>query len=130
VRCANPRRCARVLRGVGLLEIGRIEDHEIGKLARGGGGHDRALEAALAKERQPAAMVEMGMGQKHAIDRGGVEAEGLGILEVERPAALMEAAIDQDALAGGLDQMARAGDVLGRAVKRYSHLRVAPLSAK
>ncbi len=58
----GPSRSAGIVRGLAFLKIGRIEDHEIGELARGGGGDDRALETALAEERQAAAMVEMGMG--------------------------------------------------------------------
>ena len=58
------------------------------------------------------------MRQEHAIDRSGVEAERLGILEIERAAALMQTAINQHTFAGGLDQMARAGHILRRAMKR------------
>ncbi len=111
VAAAPPARAAALLApGVLLLQTGRIEHHQPRQLARGAGGDDLAAEAALGEQRQPPAMVEVGMGQEHEVDRRRLEAEGLGIVLGKLAAALEHAAIDEDALAGALDQMARAGD--------------------
>lgn len=45
-------------------------------------------------------MIEMGVRQQDIIDACRIEVERLGILFIELPAALMQAAIDQDPLAG------------------------------
>ena len=90
---------APVALGVFLLQPGRIEHHQPRQLAGGAGGDDLAAEAALGEQRQPAAMVEMGVGEQHHVDRLRIEAEGLGVVLGELAAALEQAAIDQDALA-------------------------------
>jgi len=48
----------------------------------------------------------MGVGEQHIIDFPGVEAERFGILLLELPTALIQAAIDQDLFTGTFDQMA------------------------
>ena len=62
-------------------------------------------------------MIQMRMGEQHIVDGGGVEAERSGILLVQFAAALMQPAIDQDALARAFDQMTGAGDTAIGAMK-------------
>jgi hypothetical protein len=89
-----------------LLQVRRIEDHEPRQLECGGGCNHFAAEAALGKQRQATAMVEMCVGEEYIVDRGGIEAEGLRIFFTQRPSTLEQATIDQDAPAKTLDQMA------------------------
>ena len=92
---------ARVL----LLQMRAIEHHETAELAGGGGRNDLATKPALLQQRYAPAMIEMGMGEQQHVDRGGVEAEGAGVFLVEFATALIEAAIDQDALPARFQQM-------------------------
>ena len=83
-----------------------VEHHQPRQFAGCGGGDDLAAEAAFVEQRHTTAMIEMGVSQHQDVDRPRVESERLGVLVVEVAAALEEAAIDQDAFAGGLNQMA------------------------
>jgi hypothetical protein len=55
-------------------------------------------------------MIEMGVGQKHDVDAGRIETEGMPVLLFQFAAALIEAAIDQNALARTFEKMTRTGD--------------------
>jgi hypothetical protein len=63
-------------------------------------------------------MIEVGVGEQHIIDILGIEAERLGILFLELPTTLIQAAIDQDLFARAFDQMAGACHAPIGAVKR------------
>ncbi len=108
---------ARVL----LLQVSRIEQHEAGEVAGRGGGDDLTTKALLHQQRQPPAMIEMRVGKQHEVDATRIEAERLGVLALQRAPALQQAAIDQDALAAGFEQVAGAGDGARGAVERQLH---------
>ena len=110
-------RLARAMPRLLLVQMRGIEHHQARQFARRGGGDDLAAEAALDEQRQAPAVVEMGVGQQQEVDCRGVEAEGLGILLIELAPALIHAAVDQDAAAGALDQVAGAGDAAVGAVE-------------
>jgi hypothetical protein len=116
-----PQCALRVTTVLFLVEMRRIQHHEPCQLAGGLRRDDLPAEAALHQEGQPAAMVEMGMRQEHAIERCGVESERSGIVLVELATALEQPAIDQDAAAAGLDEMAGTRDAPGGAVERELH---------
>ena len=63
-------------------------------------------------------MIQMGVSQKHDVDAGRIEAERMAVFLLQLAAALIQTAIDQDALARTFDQMTRAGDGARGAVKR------------
>ncbi|MCK7495548.1 MAG: hypothetical protein MZW92_34380 [Comamonadaceae bacterium] len=64
-------------------------------------------------------MVKMSMGQHHGIDSGRVKRKILILDTLYRIAALVHAAIEQNpAYSGAFQQVARAGDLLGRLEKR------------
>src|SRR5579862_4873173 len=67
-------------------------------------------------------MIQMGMGEKDHVNRGSIEAERHGIVVMQFAAALKQAAIDQDAVVFRFHQMAGAGHILGRAMKRDFHV--------
>ena len=50
------------------------------------------------------------MGEQDIVDARRIEPEGLRILLVKLMATLVKPAVDQDALAGALDHVTRAGD--------------------
>jgi len=101
-----------------FLEMRGVEQHDPRQIARRRCGDDLATKAALHQHRDPAAMVEMGVGQQQNVDRGGVEAEILGVGRLQPAAALVEAAIDENPFACGFEQMAGAGDGAVGAVER------------
>ena len=105
-----------------FLQMGGVEHNQAGEFACRAGGDDLAAKAALEKQGDAPAMVEMGVGQQQHIDRRRVEAEWRSVFVVELTAALKEAAVDEDALAAGFDEMARASDVAVGAVERNLHV--------
>src|SRR5579863_3485642 len=81
------------------------------------GGDDLTPESPLHEQRQASAVVKMGMRQQNEIDLACVEAERSGVFLVEFAATLQHAAVNQNLLAGGLKQVAGAGDVAVGTVK-------------
>jgi hypothetical protein len=71
----------------------RIEQDNPGQIAGSGGRDDLAAKPAFHQQRQPSAMVEMGVGQHHDIDRARVEAEIGRVLVFEIAAALDQPAV-------------------------------------
>ena len=124
-RIARARFASHIPARVLFLQMGGVEHHQSRQLTRRASGDDFAAETALVKQRYAPAMVEMGVGQQQHIDRRGVEPERRPVFVVEFTAALEEAAVDKQALAAGLDEMARAGDVAVGAVKGDLHVALA-----
>ncbi|OIQ66727.1 hypothetical protein GALL_517000 [mine drainage metagenome] len=112
---------ARVVAGFVFLQPGGIHHHYPGQCPAGGSGDDLAAKTAFDQQRQPAAVVQMSVGEQHIIYGGRVEAEGLAVLFVQLMSALIHAAVDQDILAGAADHVAGAGDAAVGAMKGYVH---------
>ena len=108
---------AMVTPGLSLVRVRRVEHHQLGEVAGGGGGNDLALKAALRQQRQSPAMVERGMGEQHRVDLFGVETEGRGVVLGDLARALEHAAIEEDFSPAAIDEMARAGDLVSGAVE-------------
>src|SRR2546423_13826451 len=103
------------------MKVGDVQNHQSRKIEGGGRRDDFAMKATFHEKRNAAGMVKVCMGKKHNIDRGGIEAEGSGIFFIEFTAALNHSTVDQNALSGAFDQVARAGDVLSSAMKTQLH---------
>ena len=71
---------------------------------------DRAAVAARGEQRQPAAVVEVGVGEHHRVEVVRREREGLAVALLELDAALEEPAVDEDAALAPLQQRHAAGD--------------------
>src|SRR6266550_2662430 len=99
------------------MEMGDVQNHQSRKIEGGGGRDDLAPKASFYEQRKAAGMVKMRMRQKHDFYGGGIEAEGRRIFLIEFAAALNHSAVDQNTLSRAFDQVAGAGDVLGRAMK-------------
>ena len=81
------------------------------------------MEVIEGKERhtEPAGVVDVGVAEHDRVDALGVEREA-GVLLVGLGAlALEEAAVEEDALAGGLEEVHRAGDFAGGAPEGDAH---------
>ena len=102
--------------GVLFLQAGGVEHHDAGQVAAGGGGEDAPAEALAHQSRNAAAVIEMRVREQQHVDVGGIEAERRAVGLFLFAAALEQAAVDQDAAAVPFDQVARAGDLFGRAV--------------
>ena len=100
-----------------LLQSGRIQHHQASQLAGQRRRDDLTAKPELRQQWQPAAVIEMRVRQRNAVDTVGIEAERVGILMSKLAAALQHPAIDQDTATDGLDQMAGAGDRTGRTVE-------------
>ena len=60
----------RLVAGVFLLQMGGVDHHQPGQLRGRRRGDDLAAKSPLGEQRQPAAMIEMGMGQEDIVDAG------------------------------------------------------------
>lgn len=91
------------------------------QICRGGRGVDGPSKALCCQARQQAAVIDVRVGQQHKIDLARVKGEGSVIAVFGFGAALHHAAVDQETAAIGLYQIARPGDLLGRAQKCDLH---------
>ena len=78
-----------------VLQVSGVEHDQPGEFVGGHGRDDFAAKPALGQQRQPPAMIEMGVRQQHKIDAGGIETKVAGIFLRELAATLIEPAIDQ-----------------------------------
>jgi hypothetical protein len=62
--------------GVLLLDVRRVGEHHGGEVAGGGGGVDGAVEAAPHQQRQPPRVVDVGVGEDHAVEGAGGRSGG------------------------------------------------------
>ena len=104
-----------------LLDEPGVGQHDGAQVLGGAGAVDGAAVAALAENGQPAGVVDVRVGQHDGVHVGRREREVLVLLARLLAAALEHAAVEQDALAGRLEQVHRARDLAGRAEKRQAH---------
>ena len=115
-----------------LVHTRSVRQHQARKLTGGLRTHDLAAEAAIHEKRQTTAMIQVCVRQQNEIDAARLEAERLGVLLTELAPALKQAAIDQNAFAGALDEVTGAGHPASSPVKFNSHcatLRTAKVAA-
>ena len=99
------------------LDMSRIRQHHRAKIGRGLGGDDPAAEALSRQAGQEAAVVDMSVGEEHRIEAVGLEEEGVPVARPNFPFALEHSAVDQQAPAGRLQQVAGTGYRPCRAAK-------------
>ena len=104
-----------------LLQPCTVEQQHLGEVTCGRRAVDRAGEALFHERGQEAAVVQVRVAQHHRVDRARVDREGRPVALAQRLEALVEAAVEQDALATELDEVARAGDRIRRAEEADSH---------
>lgn len=104
-----------------LLDVAAVGQHEAQQVARRLGRQDRAAEALAHQLGQQAAVVDVGVGQHHEVERRRIEGE---VAVVELPqglVALEQAAIDQEGDAVAHQSVAGARDHPRRAVEAQLH---------
>ena len=104
--------------GVGLLNMGGVQQHDVHEVGRQAGGEDAALEPLLHQHGHPAGMVDMGVGDEHKVNAAGMEGQGLVVHLVP---SLLQPAVDEYLLSVDLQAVAAAGDALVGAVKAQFH---------
>jgi hypothetical protein len=92
---------------VAFVNVGGIGEHDATQVTRGGGGVDVAGEAELREVREIAAVINVGVGEDDAVDLFRIKGELAVSLHGLGAAALVEAAIEQDAGVVDLDEMLR-----------------------
>lgn len=94
---------------VHFMDVSGVREHDAAEVASGGGGVDIAGEAVVAELREVPAVVDVGVGEDDAVDLFGVEGEGAVAFHGLGTSALVETAIEEDALAVDFEEMLRAG---------------------
>ena len=96
---------------VRLLDVGAVAQHDLAEVAGGGRGVDLGVAALLEQQRDPAGMVDVGVGQQDEVDGGGRHRHRR---VDECVHALLHAAIHQSIMPVYLDQRAASRDLVGR----------------
>lgn len=118
LRPPGPAVLAIFILGVALLDVGGVLEHDAHELSREPGGENAALEAVFDEHGHPAGVVDVGVGDEHIVDAARGKGQGAVVHLVP---ALLQSAVDEDALAAYLQTMAAAGDTLVSAEKTQLH---------
>ena len=73
--------------------MGRVQEHDAAELGGGLGGVDGAVEALLHQGRYHAGVVDMSVGQQHAVDFPGGQRQRWVLIEIN---ALLHAVVDEN----------------------------------
>lgn len=98
--------------GVLLLEVGRVAQEDAGQRRGGRRAPDRSPEPVADQGGEVAAVVDVGVGEQHRLDRGRVHRERRPVQLPEALQALEEAAVDEQPAPAGVDEEPGAGDGL------------------
>ena len=101
-----------------FLDMGRIFKHDVAEVGCRIRRIDRPGETVFVQMRDPARMVDMGMGQQHSLNLGRGAGQ-VGVLVHTAP--LLHAAVNEEAVAGGLHKGTAAGNLMRGAYKRQFH---------
>ena len=107
-----------------LLQLRGVVENDLGDLASGVNAVNRPAKSSLDEERKAAAVVEMAVREEDGVDLAGLEREGFPVELRDLPAALEQAAVDEDAAAAGLDAVTAPGDGEGGSCAEELHVRV------
>jgi len=86
-----------------------VDKHEASQLATGLSRDHFTPEPSLGEQWNPAAVIEMSMGQEHIVDGCWLEPEGSNIVFHQVAASLKKTAIDQNASVQAFDQVTGSG---------------------
>ena len=104
-----------------LLDVAAVGQHEGGEIDGRRRGVDRPREPVLAELRHEPAVVDVGVGQEEEVDARRLERERPVVELADALRTLEHAAVDQEAPAPVLDQVARAGHRAGAAMEDQLH---------
>ena len=104
--------------GVFLLQVGGVEEQDLGQLLRGRRAVDGAPEALLDEARHPPDVVEVGVGEDHRVHTGGRELRLRPVAQAELLLALEHPGVHEEPPPARLEQVLRPGHRLRRAEER------------
>jgi len=102
-------------RGVALLKVGAVAQDDLGDGGGRLGGDDRAAEAVAHQSRQVTGVIEVSVGDDDGVDTRRVDGQWRPVQLAQVLHALEQAAVHQDSLAFGFQEMFGAGDRVRRA---------------
>jgi hypothetical protein len=102
-----------------LLYVRAVPQHDFQQLACRFGGIYVPLEALLYEKREPARMVDVRVSYNYTVNLAGVEWKGLAKPIV---AALLQATVNKNPFAAGLNTMATPGHFPRRTIKANFHV--------
>ncbi len=106
---------------IGLLNAGRIRQQVAAGRSGRARADDTAVEPVGGQDRDPAGVVDVGVGQDQIGDQCGVEGQDPVFFRGFPPPALEKPAVEQDAVVAGGDQVHGPGDLPRGAVKCDLH---------
>ena len=115
---ACPEILAVLVLGVGLLNVGRVLEHNVQKLGGEPGGKDTALEPLLEEHGDAAGVVDVRVRHQHKIYLACVKGQAAVVHLIP---ALLQAAVDEDLFAVNFQTVAAAGNTLVSAEKTQFH---------
>ena len=112
---------SRVAFRVGLLNVRRVAQDQVGEVAGRRRAEDGAAVAVFGQQRKPARVVEVGVRGDYGAELLGYDRPEIAVARVGRLAPLEHPEIDEDAGAIGLDEIAGTGDLSGGAADGDFH---------
>ena len=103
---------------VALLNVGRVEQHDLHQISRHARCEDPAVKAVFHQQRDAAGVVDVRVGDEQNVDAAGGKGE---ITVVELIAPLLQAAVNEDLLAVDLQTVAGACHAAVSSVKVQFH---------
>ena len=108
---------------VAFLDAGTVHQHDLQQITGRPGGVDWPGKAVFHQQRQPSAVVGVGVGHAYRVNGGRVKGQGVLAVNVS---ALLQAAVDEDVLTAGRQTMATARHHPRRAPKADFHREWSP----
>ena len=96
--------------GVFFLELRGVGEHDARELGRRRRAEDAAAEALRHEPRQVAAVIEVRVREHDRVDRVGADRQRLPVALAQLLQSLKQPAVDEHAMAVGVEQMLRTGD--------------------
>jgi hypothetical protein len=103
-----------------FLQVTAVGQHHAEQVASRLCREHRAAEALHHEARDQAGMVQVRVGEQHECDLARIEREA-AVLRVGGASTLEHAAVHEELHLAGVDEVARAGDLAGRAQERQPH---------
>lgn len=106
---------------VRFLDMGAVQQEVLRGVGRGPGADHPAVEAVSGQQRNPARMVDVGVGQHRRGDASRIDGEAAVFLRAFFPPSLEHPAVQENPVPAGFQQVKRAGHLPHRAVKGGFH---------
>ncbi len=110
-----------------FMNVGTVPQHDSQQVRCGIGTIDRAPVSPLYQQGQPTAVVDVGMAQNDIINFFRIKGKGFSVQGLQRLVSLELAAVDEELMAVGGNQMTRTGNTGCSATEFYFHTSGPPL---